>query len=126
MDYRTVTDVTSQQYKLIYSDEIVIGHDGLLYNGEYVGVALSSRFGDVGDKFIITLDTGKEFKAIKLDEKADAHTYNGCHHRTDGSVVEFVVCTERMQNSYPNVFKTGSFDNTESFRGNVVMIQKVV
>lgn len=126
MDYRTVTDVNSKQYELIYSDDIIVGNDGLLYSGEYVGVALASRFGNVGDKFIITLDTGQEFKAVKLDEKADAHTYNGCHHRMDGSVVEFVVCTNRMQSSYPNVLRTGSFDNTENFRGNVIRIRKVV
>ena len=125
MDYRAVTDVTSKQYQLIYGDTIVIGNDGLLYDGEYIGVALGSRYGDVGDKFIITLDTGQEFKAIKLDEKADEHTYNGCHHRMDGSVVEFVVCTNRMRNNYPFVLRTGSFDSTEDFRGNIIKIQRV-
>ena len=126
MDYRCITSKTSAQYKLIYSDEIVVGSDGLLYCGEYVGVALGSKYGNIGDKFIITLDTGKEFKAIKVDAKADAHTYYGCHHRTDASVVEFVIDTDRARDNYSLALKMGSFDYVDAFKGVVVKIEKVV
>ena len=43
MDYRCITDSSSAQYKLIYGDKIIVGDDGLLYSGEYVGVALGTR-----------------------------------------------------------------------------------
>lgn len=124
MDYRAITDKTSKQYQLIYSDKIVVGDDGLLYCGEYIGLAMGSRFGQIGDKFVITLDDGVEFKAIKLDEKADSHTYNGCHHRVDSSIIEFVICTEKAKESYPLAIKMGNFDYAEGFSGEIVKIQK--
>lgn len=126
MDYKLITSTTSDQYKLIYSDEIVVGDDGLLYSGEYIGIALGSRYGWIGDKFVITLDTGKTFKAIKVDSKADKHVYYGCHHRTDASVVEFVIDTDRVRNSYPEALKMGSFNVVDAFNGVVVKIEKVV
>lgn len=126
MDYRKVTNTETAQYKLIHSDAIVVGDDGLLYSGEYIGVAMGSRYGKIGDKFIITLDNGKQFKAIKLDEKADAHTYNGCHHLTDGSVIEFVIDRDKAANSYPRAILMGNFNEVDAFKGTVIQIQKVV
>lgn len=126
MDYRKITNEASAQYQLIYSDSIIIGDDGLLYSGEHIGIAMGSRYGEIGDKFIITLDTGKQFKAIKLDEKDDSHTYNGCHHRTDGSVVEFVIDKDKAANSYSRAILMGDFNEVDAFNGTVIRIQKVV
>lgn len=126
MDYRTITDQTSRQYQLIYSDSITVGSDGLLYSGEYVGVALGSKFGEIGDKFLITLNTGKQFKAIKVDEKDDSHTVDGCHHKVDGSVVEFVINIDLAQQSYPLAITMGNFDYIDKFNGTVVKIEREV
>ena len=126
MDYRCVTDRTSPQYQLIYSDDIVVGDDGLLYYGEYVGIATGSRFGNVGDKFIITLDSGNEFKAIKLDEKSDAHTINGCHHANDGSIIEFVVDVAKVRECYPDAIYAGSFNVVDQYSGVVTQILRVI
>lgn len=126
MDYRTITDVTSKQYQLIYSDEIVVGEDGLLYNGDYIGCALASRFGKIGDKFIITLDTGTKIKIIKLDEKADVDVYNNCHHKNDDSVVEFVIDRDKFAANYPLADAMGDMNYADKFSGNVIKVQKVV
>lgn len=126
MDYKTITDQTSTQYQLIYSDEIILGDDGFLYSDEYIGVALGSRFGKVGDKFIITLDTGKQFKVIKLDEKADVDTVSNCHHRSDGSIIEFVISIRLVNEIYPNAIKLGDFNCIEQFNGLVIKIEKIV
>ena len=126
MDYRSVTNPDSAQYQLIYSDEITVGEDGLLHSGEYIGVALGTRYGNVGDKFIITLADGKQFKAIKLDVKSDAHTANGCHHLSDGSVVEFVIDRNLTKLYYPMADKMGNFDYEEQFSGAVIKIEKVI
>lgn len=126
MDYRTITDVTSRQYQLIHSDSITIGSDGLLYSGEYIGVALGSKFGTIGDKFLITLNTGKQFKGIKVDEKDDSHTVDSCHHANDGSVVEFVVNIRMVQQSYPLAIAMGDFDYIDKFNGTVVKIEREV
>ena len=124
MDYRTITNTTSQQYQLIHSDSIVVGNDGLLYSGEYIGVALGSKFGTIGDKFLITLNTGEQFKAIKVDEKSDSHTVDGCHHSNDGSVVEFVINIRLAQQSYPLAITMGNFDYIDKFNGSVVKIER--
>ena len=124
MDYRTITNTTSQQYQLIHSDSIVVGNDGLLYSGEYIGVALGSKFGKIGDKFLITLNTGEQFKAIKVDEKSDSHTVDGCHHSNDGSVVEFVINIRLAQQSYPLAITMGNFDYIDKFNGSVVKIER--
>lgn len=126
MDYRTITDATSRQYQLIYSDSITVGDDGLLYNGEYIGVALGSKFGEIGDKFLITLNGGKQFKAIKVDEKDDSHTIDSCHHANDGSVVEFVINVDLAQQSYPLAITMGNFDYIDKFNGTVVKIEREV
>lgn len=126
MDYRAITDKTSRQYQLIHSDSITIGNDGLLYSGEYIGVALGSKFGSIGDKFLITLDTGKQFKAIKIDEKDDNDTVDNCHHVTDGSVVEFVIDVGLARETYYKAILMGDFNYTEQFNGNVIKIEREV
>lgn len=126
MDYRCVTSTSSAQYKLIHSDKIYVGGDGLLYDHDgYVGVALGSAFGNIGDRFVIKTDTGNKIKVIKLDEKADADTFDGVYHRVDGSVVEFLVDTNKIKQSYPTSYTMGSFNYEEKFSGYVVSITKV-
>ena len=98
----------------------------MLYNGEYVGVALASRFGSIGDKFVITLDTGIKFKVVKVESKSDAHVYNNCHHKNDSSVVEFVVDVNKFSKHYPSAYTMGDVNCVDKFSGNVIKIQKVV
>ena len=126
MDYRAITNTASRQYKLIHSNSMVVGSDGLLYAGDYIGVALGSKFGDIGDKFLITLNDGKQFKAIKVDEKSDSHTVDNCHHASDGSVVEFVIDIDLAKQSYPKAIRMGNFDYADQFNGTVVRIEREV
>ena len=126
MSYKAITNKSSKQYKIIHSDQITIGDDGLLYDGEYVGVALGSRYGNVGDKYVITFDDGRKFNAIKLDEKSDAHTESNCHHKSDGSLIEFVIDIDKAKNNYSTAIKMGNFDYADKFNGHVIKIEKVV
>ena len=126
MDYRCITDITSQQYKLIYSDKIIVGEDGLLYD-EYgfVGVALGTALGEVGDRFIVELDNGKIIKVIKVEVKSDNDTTDGMYHKTDGSVVEFVIDINKANKTYPTCINMGSFNYEDKFKGNIKSISKV-
>lgn len=126
MDYRAVTDVNSKQYKLIRSNDVVVGLDGLLYYGEYIGVALGSRYGSVGDRFVLTMDDGKKVKVIMLDVKSDKHTYDRCHHISDSSLVEFVVDVNRISEAYPTAALMGDLNYIPKLSGNVIKIQKVL
>ena len=68
MDYRAITLTSSAQYQ--YIQEHMTIRDGLLYDEDgYIGVALGSWWGDIGDKWIIELDTGITLKVVKIDEK---------------------------------------------------------
>lgn len=126
MDYRCITDATSNQYQLIYSDRIIVGNDGLLYDEDgFIGVALGTAFGQVGDKFIVELDNGHIIKVIKVETKSDAHTIDGMYHKTDGSVVEFVIDIDKANKTYPLCITMGSFNYENKFNGNIKSISKV-
>lgn len=126
MDYKAITNTNSAQYKLIHSNQIQIGSDGLLYDKYgFVGVAIGSAHGNIGDRFIVHLDNGKTFKAIKLDARADIHTTNGCNHINGGSVIEFVIDTNLASQSYPNSITMGNFNYEDKFNGAVTSITQV-
>lgn len=122
MDY-TKTSPTSRQGKFMAENMTI--KDGLLYDKDgYIGVALGSYFGDIGSRYIFVLDTGIELKLIKVEQKSDRHTINGCEHYKDGSVIEFVIdmVTEnfpRFSNSHPS---NGNFNNLPQFKGSIVKI----
>lgn len=124
MDYKTLSK-NSNQYKLIEDKMKII--DGLLYD-EYgfIGVALGSYFGELGSRYVFTLDTGIELKVIKLDEKDDKHTYNGCEHKKDKSVLEFVVddLTNKFYIGEDGLIADGNFNNLPQFNGNIIKITK--
>lgn len=128
MDYRCVTDTSSSQYKLIYSDEITVCEDGLLRDKYgYIGVALGSYYANcVGERFVITFENGNKEKFIVLDMKADKDTVNGANHSSDGSMMEFVIATNKTKDSYPLAMKMGDFDYVSNFNGNIIKIEKVV
>ena len=124
MDYRKVTNKHSKQYKLIKA--LNICNDGLLRDKEgYIAVALGSRYGEVGDKFIIKLSTGKDIKVIKADEKSDKDTVNGCFHKTDGSMIEVIVKCGVFEKTYKEASIMGDFNYSDLFNGSIVKIFKV-
>lgn len=123
MDWRAVTNTSSKQYELLNSGIFNMDNGLLITEDGYVAVALGSKYGSVGDKFRITLDTGKTFKAIKADAKSDAHTINGCHQYQDGSIIEFVVDTTAL--SYENrlAYVMGDISYVKGFEGIVTSIE---
>lgn len=115
MDGETITDVTSDAYSLI--NELFV-EGGLYTDGEYLAVAMSSFYGSVGDKFRITLSSGQIIKVIMVDVKNDKHVDDNYSHKTDGSVVEFIVDTETLDEQ---ILLTGSLDCI--FKGSIKKIE---
>lgn len=122
MDYKMITSKSSRQYQ--YIQKYIKIKDGYLYDGEYLGVALSSYYGDIGSKFIITLDTGIVLKVVKIDEKADQHT-NGCSQKWDGSMLEIVIdsYTMKVEKSSNGYYYNGNFNNNPMFKGKIESIK---
>lgn len=129
MPANAITDVSSKQYNLIYNSGLITlnskGHyvyyDKALHR-EYLGVAISSMYGNVGDKFKITLDNGKELYTIKLDSKA-SHEVDGCGSHPDGSVIEFVMEENLLYSSYENF--NGGLQMYEPFDGSIILIERL-
>lgn len=127
MDYTAITDTSSAQYELqqqAYTDEY-----GLRKVGEYYCIALGSGFGTtIGSKYLITLDTGEQFKAILGDQKADQHTDTS--HRyiemdgNRGNIVEFLVETGYLENM-ARVMGDISYISHGNFEGNITRIEEL-
>lgn len=127
MDYRTITDKTSKQWKMqtnAYTDRY-----GLRKIGEYYCIALGSGISDkLGSKFEIELSSGKKFKAILADQKSDCHTDStNTHIQLSGgriNVIEFIVQDEMM----PQVVRQmGNLDYLpgELLKGQVIKIREL-
>lgn len=131
MDYRTITNKDSNQWKYIHSDAISLDDKGFLVTEDgYIGVALGSYFGPVGSKYIFELDTGIELKVVKIECKSDKHTCKNNYKAGCNDVIEFVIDTKAAymrENVWGNglIFQ-GNFNNCEDFRGNIVGIKEVI
>ena len=125
MDYKAITMVGSKQYQYIQNNMFI--SNGLLYEGDYIGVALGSWWGDIGSKWTIELDTGIILNVVKVDEKSDAHTYNGCGHISDSSVIEFVIDSNTIPSEWwgaNGLVFNGNFNNSGLFNGNILRIAR--
>ena len=120
MDYRSL-NMNSNQYKLLST---LATKDGFFYDQDgYMAVALGSYFGELGSRYEFELDTGIVLKVIKVDEKADRHTYDGCQQRWDKSVVEFIIDSEKIKYWWGTQYVlNGNFNNHEDFKGDIVRI----
>lgn len=126
MDYKMITDKTSKQWQYINASGRIKIENGYLMEDEYIGVALGSYFGEIGTKYIFTLDTGKQIKVVKIEEKADAHTKNGCQQKWDGSVIEFVIDSNAFEKSANGYVYNGNFNNVAQFKGHIEKIEMVM
>ena len=130
MDYRAITDETSNQHKLIHSDEIDIYDDSFLRDGDgYIGVAMGSYFGPIGTRYICHLDTDKEIRVIKVEAKDDRHAIDGFCGSIANDIIEFVIDTEAewmQSNVWANGYIfNGNFNNYEEFNGKIIAIEKI-
>lgn len=130
MDYKTITNTSSVQYKYI-QDNMIVDKNGILIDEQgYYGVALGSYFGDIGSKYVFNLDTGVSLPVVKVDEKSDKHTDSGCEHKQDKSVIEFVIDEQTAKNyfgnSSNNLVLSGNFNNHENFKGKIESIEIIL
>lgn len=130
MDYKLITDKNSPQYKFIQENCRVSGNGFLMVNDEWYCVALGSYFDDdIGTKYIVTLDTGKEIKIVKTELKSDLHTCDlNYQHKIDGSVLEFLLDTSMLQDQKTEngYLWNGNLNNIDEFNGNIIKIERMV
>lgn len=131
MDYRLITSPSSKQFRYIYEHMNVDNETGFLYDKDgFIGAALGSHFGVIGDKFYFTLENGVTLPIVKIESKADRDTdSSNCYNPYDNSVIEFVIDTD-IANYYfgqfgNNLVLSGNYGNYYAYRGNIVKVEKV-
>jgi len=124
MDYRKITNTSSEQYKLQQNKDCYTTDTGLRKVNEYYCIAVGTYYSEnIGDKLIVHMENGESFKAIVADIKDDKHTdETNRQHRKDGSVIEFVVDTKKLPEL---VRKMGDISYmNEIFEGEIIAIIK--
>ncbi len=132
MDYRMTTLVSSRQYQFLNYECTVDKKTGFLYDKDgFIAVALGSYYGEIGDRFYFTLDSGIVLPLVKGEEKADEDTdYTGCYHTLDGSVIEFVIDDEYASDYFGTnsngYVLDGNYNNYSLFNGSIAKVEKVL
>lgn len=132
MDYRMTTVVSSRQYQFIHNELTVDTKTGFLYDKDgFIAVALGSFYGEIGDRFYFTLDSGIVLPLVKAEEKADEDTdAMGCYHLIDTSVIEFVIDDEYAGEYFfsngNGLVLNGNYNNYWLFKGDIDKVEKVL
>ncbi len=120
MHYKTITNKSSEQYKLQNRDDVWTDEEGFRRLGDKFIVAVGTYYSkEVGQELIIELDNGTTFDAIVGDIKDDKHTDStNRQHKVDKSVIEFIVDLKKLDNT---IKKMGdcSYSNMNDFKGNI-------
>lgn len=124
MDYRTITNKNSNQYKL--QQDCWTDSDGLRRYDDLYVVALGTYYSSVvGDKFIIELSSGTILNVVVGDIKDDRHTDKTNRYiPLNGNIVEFIVDVNVMDELSK---KMGDVSYVEgvNLKGKIVGISKV-
>lgn len=126
MDYKCITNSNSQQYKLqqmCWTDS-----QGIRRQGNDVCIALGSYYGtNIGDRYLITTDTGNSYTAVLADCKADIHTDANNQYREAGhgskNIVEFIVDSNCLSG---DVLLSGNIGTYNNYSGNITSIQRIL
>ena len=116
MDYRMITNTSSEQYRLQQSAYTESKY-GLRMIDSYFLIAVTSQFGSVGD--LVEVHTSDmSFYAIIGDIKDAGH--DDCQSLRDTSVIEFIVDNDTLHNS---IRVSGNLNHI--FSGEVEMINNL-
>ena len=111
MDYRTITDTTSKQYKLQHSKGYTDKNGLRKVNGRFCIAVGSAYTRSIGKKIDVILKNGNKLKCILSDQKKNVDTNSSHTIGADGGAVEFLVDTLSLNST---VRKTGDVGYTKS------------
>lgn len=120
MDYRTITSKNSKQYKLQKTLAYTDGNGLRMVNGRYCVVVGSYYTTTIGQHIDIELENGKIIKGVLADCKADIHTDSTNRINLNGSVIEFIVDTNTLDNTAK---KMGDISYVNGWNSKVVNIR---
>ena len=120
--YTSITDTTSDAWRLLHSGDIAYRSDGTITRDGYLCVAMGQSYGKPGDKFHIHLSSGKWLSVIIVDAKANCDTSgsNGWTG-TNGHILEMVVWSAPQE-----ARGTLCYGGLDSYSGVVTSIYKEI
>ena len=122
--YTSVTAKETAQYKLLNSDECYTDKEtGIRMVDDCYCAALGSYYGStMGQKYLIRLSSGEQFKIILCDQKSDKHTDDKNQYAVKNKdIIEFYI-DENYK--HPNVI--GDYGILPQFEGSIVSIEKII
>lgn len=129
MDYRSITDTTTDQYKL--QQYAATDGLGLRRYGDYYLAAMGTYYSDtVGETFRITLENDNTFNVMIGDIKQDVHTdsknmyspvYDESGSFYSANVLEFIVDSDHLSR---NVRLLGTVSGYDYFGGSIKKVEK--
>ena len=132
MDYRAITDPASKQYRYIQEHMTVDEETGFLYDEDgFIGAALGSYYGVIGDRFYFTFENDVTIPIVKIESKANIDTDDAnCYNPNDNSVIEFVIdryIADAYFGEYGNgLVLSGNYGNYPLFKGSIIKVEKVL
>lgn len=110
----------SQQWKIVQMAKP--DENGLYKIGDDYLVALGSYYSrTLGDRFEITLSSGKVFTMVLADMKADVHTDSTNRVSSNGCMTEFIINRSTLN---PKISRSGSVSSV-GFEGTVTKVVKI-
>lgn len=131
MDYRAITNRSSDQYKFISEYGWCDGagfmrcsaERDLRVEDDYYLVAMGSYYGrQIGSKYRVTLDSGRVIYVALGDLKDDRHTNSTHQYASMRDVLEFIVYTPQL---IGDVKMMGSANVYMPLNGNVSRVEKM-
>lgn len=120
MDYKAITSVTSDQYKM--QQNATTGEHGIrTLNGRYC-IAVGSHYATtIGTKIDIVLESGTVLECVLGDQKANKDTdETNSYHECDGSYLEFIVDGESLDHA---ARISGDVSSIDGFKGKITEIR---
>ena len=100
-DGRFITDTSSKQFEIVHSHPTIVGNHGIYNRNNKYLVAVSKRYGKVGDNITIQLKSGIVLNVTIGDYKKTEETLDigyGMHKITNtrNCLLEFIVSEEKL------------------------------
>lgn len=124
LGYNKITDTCSNQYKL--QQFAYTNSNGLRMVENRICIALGSYYShDVGQYVDVYMKNGEVLKCIVADCKNDAHTDKNNQQHFDGSVVEFIVDINIVENLLMTPYGCSGdiSDISSEFEGEILFIR---
>lgn len=125
MDYRTITLTNSRQYKLQKSLAYTDSNGLRMVNGRYCVAVGSYYTTTIGQYIDIELENGEIIKGVLADCKADKDTDSTNKMHPDGSVVEFVVDVNVLDNTAKKMGDISYINGWDSKVVNIKVYDKI-